>query len=130
MEVAAAHLDERAEAAIEGTAARSLDHIHLPPHQRVSLQNASIAVRRTDLLIVKPVRRTAWVVHPVLAISIRKPRNSLDPGSLFDRAQQFTEGNLPFAAHKVVDAHVLISLGCKAGIVSTHHNLHPRPQRT
>ena len=36
VEVAAAHLDDRAEAAVEGAAARGLDHVHLPAQQRVA----------------------------------------------------------------------------------------------
>ena len=47
MEVAAAHLDDRAEAAVVGAAARRLDDVDRPAEQRVS-QHASRAVRRLD----------------------------------------------------------------------------------
>ena len=57
MEVAAAHLDDRTETAVERAAARGLDDVHLPPEQRVALTArarhgsaaaaASIASRRT-----------------------------------------------------------------------------------
>ncbi len=78
MEVAAAHLDDRTEAAIEGAAARGLDYIHLPAEQRVSLEHARIAVRRADFLVFKPVRRPRGIMHPALAVPVRKATDVLD----------------------------------------------------
>ena len=40
VEVAAAHLDDRAEAAVEGAAARGLDDVDLPAEQRVAGEHA------------------------------------------------------------------------------------------
>ena len=54
----------------------------------------------------------------------------VEPGALLDRAQQFAEGDFPLAAHQIVDAHILVSFGGKAGIVSADHDLHSRPKRT
>src|SRR6185503_21321206 len=48
MEIAAAHLDDRAEAAVVGAAPRGLDDIDRAPEQRVSREDASRAVRRLD----------------------------------------------------------------------------------
>ena len=48
VEVAAAHLDDRAEAAVERAAARGLDDVDRAAHQRVAGQHARSAVRRPN----------------------------------------------------------------------------------
>ncbi len=129
MEVAAAHLDDRTETAIESTTARGFNYVHLASQERVSLEHARIPVRRTDLTVLEPVGRPRGIMHPTLAVPIRKAADPLEAGALLQCAQQFAEGDFPFAAHQIVDAHIFVSFGGKAGIVSTHHNLHARPQR-
>src|SRR6185503_8912879 len=49
MEVAAAHLDDRAEAAVERAAARGLDDVDGPAHVGVAGQDSSLAARWLDL---------------------------------------------------------------------------------
>ncbi len=129
MEVAAAHFDDRAKTAIEGAAARGLDHIHLPAQQRVSLEHARGALWQADFLIFEPVRRPRGIVHPTIAIVPRQAPDLVDPGALFQRAQQLAEGNFALAAHQIIDAHVLVSLGRETGIVSADHDFHSRAKR-
>src|SRR5208282_3193654 len=130
VEVAAPHLEDGTEAAIVGAAARSLDYIHLPAEQRISVEHAGVAVRRSDFAVFEPVRRTVGVVHPALAVlaSIGEAAYPVDAGPLLDGAQQFAEGDFPLAAHKIVDAHFLISFGGEAGIIPSHHDLHSRAE--
>ena len=45
VEVAAAHFDDRAEAAVEGAAARRLDDVHLPAEHGVAGQHTRVAPR-------------------------------------------------------------------------------------
>src|SRR5205807_5369297 len=89
MKVAAAHLDDGAETAIEGAAARGFDYIHLPAQQRVSRKHARITVRQANLAVFQPVRRSRGIMHPVLAIAIRQAADSLEAAPLLVRAQQF-----------------------------------------
>src|SRR5215510_1734437 len=62
VEVAPAHLDDRAEAAIERAAARGFHHVDLAPQELVALQNARIALRRPDLAVDETVDRTVRIV--------------------------------------------------------------------
>src|SRR5258708_14755493 len=49
VKIAAAHFDDRTKAAIVGAASRSLDHIHFPPRQLVSLHHARTTISRANL---------------------------------------------------------------------------------
>ena len=68
MKVAAAHLDDRAEAAVVGAAARGLDDVDLPAEQRVAVEHARGAIGQLQPFVssritgrsglcTKPVRR-------------------------------------------------------------------------
>ena len=57
VEVAAAHLDDRAEAAIEGAAARGLDHVDLPAQHGVAAEHAGVALGQADLVAFEAVHR-------------------------------------------------------------------------
>jgi hypothetical protein len=48
VEVASAHLDYRAEAAVEGAAARGLDHVDLPAEEHVAAEHPHVTSRRPD----------------------------------------------------------------------------------
>jgi len=61
VEVAPAHLDDRAEAAIERAAARGFHHVDLPARTR-SLQDAGVTIRRPDLAVAEAVNGTIRVV--------------------------------------------------------------------
>ena len=62
MEVAAAHFDDRAEAAIEGAAARGLHHVDLPPHHGVAVQHAGAALGQADFVAFQAVHRTRRIL--------------------------------------------------------------------
>src|SRR4029453_8805405 len=61
MEVAPAHLDDRAKAANESTAARGFHDVDLTPQKLVAAQNASVALRRPDLAVGEAVDRTVGI---------------------------------------------------------------------
>ena len=61
VEVPAAHLDDRAEAAVERAPARGLDHVHRIAEERVALQHARGPSRDGERL-VEPMRGRACVV--------------------------------------------------------------------
>jgi len=61
---------------------------------------------------------------------IRQAADLFDTRPVFDRAQQFAEGDFSLAAHQIIDAHFLVSLRREAGIVPAHYDLHSRPQGT
>src|SRR5207302_9506313 len=99
MKVAAAHLDDGAETAIEGAAARRLDCVDLPTQHRVSTEHAGIAVRRPNLAVFEAVRRPRGVVQPALAVLVGEAADPLESGLLLERAQQFAKGDFALAAH-------------------------------
>ena len=73
VEVAPAHLDDRAEAAVERAAARGLHDVDLASEQRVAAEHAGRAVRRPDRR-----RRSDWptgaigVVEELVAVAERQ----------------------------------------------------------
>src|ERR1017187_4316942 len=91
VKIAAPHFNNGTEAAVVGAAARGLDYIHLASQQRVSLEHARIAIRRSDFTVLQTVWRTIRIVPPVFAVAIGKAANALEAGVLLDRTQQFTE---------------------------------------
>ena len=63
MEVPAAHLDDRAEAAVERAAARRLDDVDLPAEERVAAQHARRTVWKPQWLRGQPGNRPFGVVR-------------------------------------------------------------------
>ena len=59
MEIPAAHLDDRAETAVERAAPRRLDDVDAAAHHRVAGENAGSALWRPDLLVARAARRRA-----------------------------------------------------------------------
>src|SRR6266567_8842024 len=116
MKVAASHLDDRAETTIVSAAPRSLNDIDLAPEEGISLEHTRIAIRRPDFAILRPVRRPGRIVRPAFTIVIGKAADRLETPASLNRAQQFAKRNFPFAAHQVIDLHLLISLGRQARI--------------
>ena len=129
VEIASPHFDDGTEAAIVGAAARSLDYVHLPAQQRVSLEHTRIAVRRADFAVFQPVRRPVEVVHPPVTVSIGEATDLVDTRVLLDGAQQFAERDFSLAAHQIIDTQFGVGFRGKAGVVSSHHDLHSRPER-
>ena len=104
VEVAAAHLDDRAEAAVVGAAARGLDDVHLAAEQRVAAEHARGAVRQPQRLGREPRDRPVGVVHEAVRASGTTGRRSPSSGAFrFERAQQLAERLLAFAADDELD---------------------------
>ena len=106
VEVAAAHLDDRAEAAVERAAARGLDDVDRAAHHRVAGEHAGGAVRQPDR--VRPRAR-----HVARCGLRRKPSPVAEPEAgdrrssgrpALERAEQLAERQVAFAADDHVDA--------------------------
>jgi hypothetical protein len=67
-------------------------------------------------------------VHPGRAVSVGEAADSVDTGSLHDRAQQFAEHHLPLTAHKVINVHFLVGFWGQARIVPSHYDRYSGPE--
>src|SRR5574337_315075 len=70
VEIPAAHLDDRAEAAIERTAARGLDDIDLSPECGVSAEYPRVAVRQSYLATFQVADRSVRIVTEAVAVPV------------------------------------------------------------
>ena len=108
VEVAPAHLDDRAEAAVEGAAARGLDDVDLAAEQRVAGEHAGAAVRQLDVGSSRPADRARRGVC-ANAVGRRRydsPAIAASRRAVLERAQQLAEREVAFAADDEVDAAV------------------------
>ena len=106
VEVAAAHLDDRAEAAVEGAAARGLDDVDLPAEHRVAGEHARA---RGSAARSSPSSTDADRPRPGCGGTPSPSRNDSPATSTaavaaLERAQQLAERQLAFAADDEVDA--------------------------
>src|SRR5438552_7011903 len=112
VKVAAAHLDDRAEAAVERAAARGFDDIHPAAEQRIAAEHARIAIRQPQAL---GGERNDWrcrVVNETLCRPVRQSGNAGQTSRFdiglprfaigLDRTQERTERALAFTAHEEV----------------------------
>src|ERR1039458_4150417 len=104
MKVAAAHLDDRAEAAVEGASARSLHHIHAAAQHGVAAKHARVALGQTDFIALERMHGARRVLMPAIRGVIRQSLNRSKALAAFERAQQLAESNLAFGPDKVVHA--------------------------
>ena len=105
VKVAAAHLDDRAEAAVEGAAPRRFDDVDLAAEQRVAAEHARArgSGSRSGVDASRLTGRSALCAKPSGA-AVREARRS--PPTLaaaLERAQQLAERLLAFAADDEVD---------------------------
>src|SRR5262245_11366922 len=132
MEVPAAHLDNRAEAAVEGAAARGFNDIHLSPEYRVAAQHTCRAPwkRHRAVLDWRDGARTA--LPETVAIAEPEAINPIERCAGVERAYQLPKRQLSFAANDCIDADRRIGprLGREAGVVTAHDNKGGRPQCT
>ena len=115
------HLDDRAEAAAEGAAARGLDDVDLPAEERVAAEHPHVAPRRPDLAVVEAAHAARWVVVESVDASVGKARNVVVSALRLERAQQLTERDLALAPHDEVDHAVRVldvGLGSQARIIA------------
>ena len=134
MEVAAAHLDDRAEAAIEGAAAGRLDDVDAPSEQGVAAQHARTAIRQPQALRGERYDGRRRIVHELAAAP---EREAGEARQLFrtrlavalDRADQRTERPLAFAANEEIDRRRLVGFRRQARIVAAGDDVRRRAQR-
>ncbi len=131
MEVAATHLDDGAESAVEGATARGFHYVHLPAQHSVTGEDARAAVGQANFLTVQAVYWTRRIHDPTFARTIGKPRDGGKFAGAFEAAHQLTEGQLAFTAHDEVDARAIVHVGVRseAGVVASHDNADAGTQR-
>jgi hypothetical protein len=127
MEVAAAHLDDRAKAAVEGAATGRLDDVNLAAENRVTLQHPRASLRQRELTLPQPADLPIRVVGDTAAG--RPPRqagNRRQARISLHRSQQFAERQLAFAAHDRVHTAVRsgVRFGREARIVAADDHTH------
>src|SRR5207244_5870508 len=102
VEVAPAHLDDGAEATVEGAAPRGLDDVDLASHHRVAPEHPRVPVREPDLAALQARDRPVRVVGDVVAAPEREAGDPLDAAAGLDGPAELAEGQLPLAAHDEV----------------------------
>ena len=100
MKVAAAHFDDRAEAAVEGAAARGLDDVDLPSEQRVARQDAGGAIGQAQRIRGEPHHGAVGVVDEAVARTPRQAGDVIGRAAVLERAEQLAKRLFPFAAHQ------------------------------
>ena len=131
VEVAPAHLDDRAEAAIERAAARGFHHVDRPAEKLVALKDAGASIRWPDLAVGQTVDRTIRVVVEGAAHPVREPGDAVESAASLERPHQLAEGQLALAAHDEVDRRraVGVGLGGEARIVAADGDPHVGAER-
>ncbi len=121
MEIAAPHLDDRAEAAVVGATARRFDDVDGTPEEGISRQHTGRSIGQRQLTVRQPRHRARRVVNE----GARWPaeRQAVDRLRILvarERAQQRAKGQLPFTPDDEVDAAggVVVGLWCEARIVA------------
>src|SRR5436190_309064 len=124
VKVAPAHLDDRAETAVEGAAARRLDDVDLPTHHRVPRQHAGGAVGRTDLPGVEVGHSALRCGSEGLPIAEPETGDARQWLPTLEGTDQLPEGQIPLAPDDRVDANVGIRprFRRQAGIVPADHD--------
>ena len=106
VEVPSAHLDDRAEAAVEGAAARGLDDIDRAADERIAVQHTRGAIREANLLAGQRAHRPRRRPHEPARRPVRNPGNGLDTAPPLEGADQLAERDVPLASHDEVDLPV------------------------
>ena len=126
VKVAAAHLDDRAKAAVVRTAARRLHHVDRSAEQRVTREHAGAAVRQPDHV---GIERADWArrrVDEARPIAVCQTRDVAVSGASIgvNRPQDLPERHVALAAHDNVDPErgVGVRLWCEAGVVAADHD--------
>ena len=87
VEVAAAHFNDGAEAAVVGAAARGFDDIDLASEQGVAAEHARGAVGQADFAIFQAMHRASRVVPPAVAIAVGETADGFEAAAVFSRAR-------------------------------------------
>ena len=124
VKVPAAHLDDRAEAAVVGAAARRLDDVDRPADERVARQHPCGAVGQRHVLAGQAAHRPVGIADEGRALPIRQAGDAAQVAAAFERAQELAEGQVALAAHDDVDApcRILVDLRGEARVVAADDN--------
>ena len=106
MKVAAAHLDDRAEAAVERAAARGFDDVDRPAEQRVAVSTRASRFGSRSGSDASGItgRAGMWRTRPSAVRNDSPAMPAKRSRPFFERAQQLAERLLAFAADDEVDA--------------------------
>src|SRR5215469_4082753 len=132
MEVAPTHSDDRAEAAIEGTATRGLDHVDWLAQHGVALEHARATFGKAYVAVVKSVHRPLRIVPPITGwLAVRQSADGFKCPAVLQSAYQLAKGHFAFAA----DDEIHPGSGCHIGIrrqariVASNHDSYVGPER-
>ena len=130
VEVAAAHLDYRTEATVEGAAPRGFHHIDRSPEEGVAAKDAGAPVRRPDLAVREAVEGAIRVVEECVPLAVGEARDALEAVPALQRPHQLAEGQLPLAAHDEVHRRrrIGVRLGGQARVVAADRDPHARTE--
>jgi len=104
VEVPPAHLDDRAEAAVERAAARRLDDVHLAAEHRVAGEHARIPLRRRDRAVLDGDDGPGWRLDEDVALAKPQAGDRRQRTLSIQRAQQLAKRQLALAADDRVHA--------------------------
>src|SRR6516164_2485819 len=99
MKIPPPHLDDRAKAAVKGTAPRGLDYVNLPPHYRIALQHAGRPVWQIDGTVVQAADRPVSIVVKTITASMRQAGDVIKAGLVFESPQKLAKRDLAFPSH-------------------------------
>src|SRR6266478_8379437 len=102
VEIAPAHLDDRAEAAVERAPPGRLHDVHLAANHGIARENAGIPIGRLDLTAFQTCYGTVGIVEKAAIHTIGQTWNVRVVGMPLDRPDQVTEGHLPFAPNQEI----------------------------
>src|SRR5204862_8114744 len=99
MEVAAAHRDDGAEAAVECAAARGLEDIDLTAEKRIPGQYPRLAPWRCNGTALDGCDRPRPVLPEAAAVPVIQPVNLRERSARLQGTHEIPKRQLPFAAH-------------------------------
>src|SRR5262249_40872296 len=102
MEVAPTHGDYRAKAAIEGTAARGFDYVHLLSEHGIAAEDSRVAPGKPNLAAIEIVNWTRRVVMPTVPFPIDQAGDGIETPAVFQCPYQFAKRYFALAAHNEV----------------------------
>ena len=132
VEVTAAHRDDRAEAAVEGTAARRLHDIHLAAKHGVAGQHARPAPRRRNRAVLDRCDRAGTGLPVPVSMPVHETVDVREWCARLERPYEVTERRLSFTSHDRIHANrrVRPRLRRETRVVAAHDEERLRPQST
>src|SRR5215471_4984382 len=130
MKVAASHLDNRAETAVIGAAARSLHDVYLATEQTIPAEDASSTLGQANVAILQSMRLGKRVMDPSFSCTMRKATDTCVPFPAFYGTQKVTKGNLAFPSNHVIHSHFFVGFRGKTRVITSDDDFHGGLERT